>query len=164
MNEKLRNEIARKLHKMETNLEDSEKVLLRWMFIDKFIRCEVAVKKVITAYRKEKKGESEKGFERLNMNVIPKALDWAGYRFTKPELEALFSGSGQYIRCGTKSAKKLRDGAMHEHNENDIQEIADRFDELNEKMDAFLAHFRWSDAELKNKKKKGKVTEPAAVG
>lgn len=164
MNEKLRNEIARKLHKMETNLEDTEKVRTRWLFIDKFIRCEVAVKKVLTAYRKEKKGENVKGHEQLNMNIIPPALAWAGYSVSKAELEALFSGSGIYNKRGTKSAKKLRDGAMHEHNENDIQEIVDRFDELNDMMDAFLSYFRWTEAELAKKKTMKKaVKEVAAV-
>lgn len=164
MNEKLRNEIARKLYRMETNLTDSEKVRKRREFIDKFILCEVAVKKVMRAYREEKKSESAKGYERLNMGVIAKAVDWAGCSITKPELEALFSGSGQYTLRGSKSAKKLRDGMMHEHNENDIQEVVDRFEELNEKMDAFLDHFRWTEAELKTRKKKDKAAEPAAVG
>lgn len=164
MNEKLRNEIARKLYKMEVNLEDTESVRLRWLFIDKFIRCEVAVKKVMTAYKKAKKGDKDKGFERLDMRTIPAALDWAGFHFDKDELDELFSGSGQYNRCGTKSAKKLRDGTMHEHNENDIREIVERFDELNEMMDAFLDHFRWTEEELTKKKTTKKATkEPAAV-
>lgn len=164
MNEKLKNEIARKLYKMETNLADSEKVLLRWMFIDKFIRCEVACKKVLTAFHKEKKGEKDKGFERLDMRSIPKAMEWAGLDFSREELDELFSGSGKYNRCGTKSAKKLRDGAMHEHNENDIQEIADRFDELNAMMDAFLARFRWTEAEVQTKRMKRKLPAPALMG
>ncbi len=164
MNEKLRNEIARKLHKMEQNLADAEKVRLRWLFIDKFIRCEVAVKKVMTAYKKSRNGDKDKGFERLDMRTIPAALDWAGFNFQKEELDELFSGSGKFNRCGTKSAKKLRDGAMHEHNENDIQEIVDRFDELNEMMDAFLNHFRWTEEELTKKKTTKKASkEPAAV-
>lgn len=164
MKEKLRNEIARKLYRMDNNLADSEKVRKRWEFIDKFILCEVAVKKVMRAYREGKKGESAKGYERLNMGIISKAVDWAGYGITKPELEELFSGSGKYTLRGSKSAKKLRDGMMHEHNENDIQEVVDRFEELNEKMDAFLAHFRWTEAEMKTRKKKENAPEPAAVG
>jgi hypothetical protein len=163
MNEKLRNEIARKLHKMEQNLADAEKVRLRWLFIDKFIRCEVAVKKVMTAYKKSRNGDKDKGFERLDMRTIPAALDWAGFNFQKEELDELFSGSGKFNRCGTKSAKKLRDGAMHEHNENDIQEIVDRFDELNEMMDAFLNHFRWTEEEMAAKNKSKKTAKAPAV-
>ena len=163
MNEKLRNEIARKLHKMDTNLLDTEKVHLRWLFMDKFIRCEVAVKKVLTAYHKQK-GDKEKGFERLDMRSIPKALEWAGLDFSRAELDALFSGSGKFGKCGTKSAKKLRDGVTHEHNESDIQEIAKRFDELDAMMDEFLRRFRWTEEELKSKKKaKQAEKELAAV-
>lgn len=162
MNEKLKNEIARKLHKMEAELEDEERVRMRWQFVDKFIRCEVAVKKVMIAYREDKTGEKPKGFEQLNMHVIPAALAWAGFSFSKAELEELFSGSGRFKQRGSKSAKKLRDGALHEHNENDIQEIVDRYEELNNKMDAFLARFRWSEEELARKKKTAKKPDPAA--
>ncbi len=163
MNEKLRNEIARKLHKMDTNLLDTEKVHLRWLFMDKFIRCEVAVKKVLTAYHKSR-GDKDKGFERLDMRSIPKALEWAGFDISRAELDALFSGSGKFGKCGTKSAKKLRDGVTHEHNESDIREIAKRFDELDALMDEFLRRFRWTEDELKSKKKaKQAEKEPATV-
>jgi hypothetical protein len=162
MDDKLRNEIARKLYRMDTNLEDETSVRLRWMFMDKFIQCEVAVKKVMAAYKKEKKGakDKDKGFLRLDMSTIPAALKWAGITFNRDDLDGLFSGSGEYSKRGTKSAKKLRDGVTHEHNENDIQKILDRFEELNWLMDQFLDIFRWNDAEKKKYQKK-KKTEPA---
>lgn len=120
----------------------------------------MAVKKVLAAYHKHR-GDKEKGFERLDMRSIPNALEWAGYEFSRSELDALFSGSGKYGKCGTKSAKKLRDGVTHERNENDIREIAERFEELDAMMDAFLSHFRWTEEALKTKKKAQKAEAEA---
>jgi hypothetical protein len=141
MDKKLKKEIEKKLAMMEKNLTDREKVRMRREFVDQFVLCEVACKKVQRAYLKAEKKE-QKGYEKLHMGVIPKAMAWAGVDITRAELDELFYSRGSYCLRGTKSAKMLRDGAVHEHNEYDIQEISDRFEELTGKMDAFLNLFR----------------------
>lgn len=151
MDQKLKNEIEKKLGKMEANLENQEAVRLRWQFVDKFILCEVACKKVLTAYREDQKLEKPV-YEKLHMKHIPDAMAWAGLDFTRDELNAMFYTRDKYRIRGTKSAKLLRDGAMHEHNEQDIQEIVSRFDELNRMMDAFLDKFSQVQTEQAPKK------------
>lgn len=161
MDKKLKNEIAKKLNKMEQNLRDADKVRARWLFVDKFIRCEVACKRVLNAYHLQKGQEISLDQEKLDMKIIPAAMKWAELEFTKEELGALFGGKGSYAKRGCKSAKNLRNGAVHAHDENDIQEIVDRFEELDQMMDAFLSHFRQTEVELTKQKKTAK--EAAAV-
>ena len=151
MDKKLKNEIVKKLDKMEENLKDQEAVRLRWQFVDKFICCEVACKKILTAYREDQKLDKPV-YEKLHMKYIPDAMAWAEVPFTRDELNAMFYTKDKYRLRGTKSAKLLRDGAIHEHNENDIQEILDRFSELDAMMDAFLDRIRQAEAKIAQKK------------
>lgn len=164
MDQKLKNEIEKKLSKMKANLENQEAVWLRWQFVDKFILCEVACKMVMNAYHDAKNQKIALKDETLNMKVIPAAMKWAELDFTKEELDALFSGQGDYMKRGTKSAKLLRHGSMHEHNENDIQEIVDRFAELDAMMDDFLDRIHRAEEKIAQKKStKKKAKTPAAV-
>lgn len=158
MDQKLKNEIEKKLGKMEANLENQEAVRLRWQFVDKFILCEVACKKVLSAYRADQKLDKP-AYEKLNMKYIPDAMAWAGLDFTRDELNAMFYTRDKYRIRGTKSAKLLRDGAMHEHNEQDIQEIVSRFDEFNRMMDAFLDKFSQAQTEQKPKETKKRTSK-----
>ena len=164
MDQKLKNEIEKKLDKMEANLENQETVRLRWQFVDKFILCEVACKLVLQAYHKSEGNEVALKDEKLIMNSILAAMKWAKMDFTKEELEAMFSSQGKLKKRGSKSAKMLRHGSMHEHNEQDILEIVSRFDELDHMMDAFLDKFSQVQTEQKPKETKKRTSKGKSSG
>ena len=62
-------------------------------------------------------------------------LHYAGYTFKKDFLEKLF---GSETRVGKRSAKKLRDALTHKIGNSALNELQERYDELNEYMDEFL--------------------------
>ena len=117
---------------------------------------------MLQAYHKSEGKEVALKDEKLIMNSILAAMKWAKMDFAKEELEAMFSSQGEFKKRGSKSAKMLRHGSMHEHNEYDIQEILDRFAELDARMDDFLDRIRRAEEKTTQTKTAGKKTAKKA--
>jgi hypothetical protein len=77
------------------------------------------------------------------MTQVPYALEFAGYDFEKDLLTKLFCAEE---KIGNRSVKKLRDSLTHSMNDKAVNELSDRYEELNGYMDSFLGKIRTFDA------------------
>lgn len=77
------------------------------------------------------------------MKQAPHALAFAGYDFDKELLAKLF---GAEEKIGSRSVKKLRDSLTHSMNDKAVNELSDRYEEMNGYMDSFLNKIRTFDA------------------
>lgn len=114
---------------------------IRRAFLDKFTYCDVSCKAILEGYLKYKGTYNPAKFVDLNMKQIPAAMELFGLDVERNLLNSIFGGSGKYKKRGTKSAKKLRDGLVHAMNAADVNEIVDRYDELDSLMDRYLSIF-----------------------
>lgn len=105
------------------------------IFLERFILCEVGMKKALAAYYKSK-GE-ERSIEDINMPItdIRNALGYAGLEVEVDIINKMFKKNT--IR-GEKSVRDLRNAIAHELSVNDIQELVDRWTEI----DSLLADFQ----------------------
>ncbi len=104
-------------------------------FLSMFVLCEIACKSVIEQYKKAINETVELNSIKLDMRSIPPAFSLFQYEIEKHILSSIFGASK---KRGKKSAKKLRDGIVHNLSEEDIKEVMDRKEELLEHMNAFL--------------------------
>ena len=79
----------------------------------------------------------------VDMTQAPHALKYAGYDFDKNLLTHLF---GAEERIGCRTVKKLRDALTHSVNQEAIDELIDREEELHGYMDQFLSKIREFDS------------------
>ncbi|MCR5150246.1 MAG: hypothetical protein K6B52_03355 [Clostridiales bacterium] len=134
--------LARKrLEKALETITNEQVVDMRNLFIDKFTLCDIACKTILEGYLKYENKYNPKKYVDLSMKQIPSAIALYGLEIERHTLNEIFGGSGQYKKQGTKSAKKLRDGIVHAMNENDVNEMVERYDELMNKMTLFLSLF-----------------------
>lgn len=142
--------VEKVLMNKERCLNDREQTTRRYQFLDDFVLCEIVCKAVLALYKKNNKTYSSDKDLRLDMKEIPAALKYAGYNVDNDILSNIFAGSGNYRRRGTKSAKLLRNGIIHNLSETDVVEMCNRFEHLHNTMNAFLSHFRGSLQEQQN--------------
>ncbi len=139
---KLRNKAKAELERIEAVTADdnfSEKIN---KFKEKFGTCEM-VYKVILDDHQTKKGKKKTDRLLITMTQVPFALEYAGYDFEKEFLDKLF---GSEEKIGQRSVKKLRDSLTHSMNQNAINELIEREEELHGYMDQFLAKIREFDS------------------
>ena len=131
--------VVEKIEKCITLENNQEYLEIRRAFIDKFTLCDMSCKVVIEHYKKIKKRENEEIKLLLDMRVIPFAMQTCGYSFDRNLLNKVFGGSRSFIKKGSKSAKKLRDGIVHAMNEDDLKEMMARSEELFSAMNNYLS-------------------------
>jgi prephenate dehydrogenase len=130
----LRNKAKEELHRLQAIAENKEMKQMIDNFKEKFTMCEIVYKVILEDHQHNKTG-SQGTFLKIDMRQVPYALDYAGYTFEKDFLEKLF---GSETRVGKRSVKKLRDALTHKLPKSALNELQERYDELNELMDQFL--------------------------
>ena len=138
LREKARNELER-LEAVSTDDITSEKIRA---FLEKYKSCEIVYKVILIDHQQNKTGKRPERMQ-VKMTQVPFALDYAGYDFDKALLSQIF---GSEEKIGRRTAKKLRDSLTHSMNQNAIDELIDREEELHGYMDQFLEKIRVFDS------------------
>ncbi len=136
----LRNRAKNELERIERILKNEENKMLIENFKNTFLMCESTYKIILAEHQKYK----GKGKSRLiiSMSQAPYALEFAGYDFEKDLLTKLF---GAETRAGMKSVKKIRDSLTHKLDNNTVEELSTRKEELFGYMNEFLEKIRKFD-------------------
>lgn len=130
----LRNKAKLELIRLNDVIKDNNTKQLIDNFKDKFSVCEIVYKIILDDHQYNKTGKHpEKMY--LTMNQVPFALDYAGYNFEKLLLTKLF---GTNEKVGQRSVKSLRNALTHNLSQSSVDELKNRYNELNEYMDLFL--------------------------
>lgn len=138
----LRNRAKDELNRIETLMADKDKKRMIADFKEKFSICEIVYKVVLEDHQFNKTGQHIDRLQ-VTMKQVPHALAYAGYDFDKDLLTKLF---GAEEKIGSRSVKKLRDALTHSMNDKAVNELFDRYEELNGYMDSFLNKIRTFDA------------------
>lgn len=135
----LRNQTKDELIRLETINNDLETIALLDLFKNKFNICESVYKVVLSEHQKRKGRDYT--YLKLDMRQVPYALEFAGYSFDNELLNELF---GAKSNRGT-TVKKLRDAVTHGFNQDAIDEIQERQEELFSYMNCFLESIKTFD-------------------
>ncbi|SET62073.1 hypothetical protein [[Clostridium] polysaccharolyticum] len=138
----LRNRAKDELVRIETLIADKDKKRMIDDFKEKFSLCEIVYKVILEEHQFNKTGK-HLDYLKVTMTQVPHALTFAGYDFDKDLLTKLF---GAEEKIGSRSVKKLRDALTHSMNDKAVNELSDRYEELNGYMDSFLNKIRTFDA------------------
>ena len=120
---------------------DEQNFVKRTKFLDLFAMCDATCKVFLKKYCDIPTQEATELKWELSMKIIPSALATFDFDIERNLLSRIFSAEA---RAGRKSAKKLRNGLVHELNAEDMSEVAQRFESLIEDMEKFLAFFTYS--------------------
>lgn len=112
-------------------------------FNNRFEVCEIVYKVILGSYQYAKTGQRQNRLL-ISMKQVPHALNYAGYDFDRDLLSHLF---GSEEKVGIRTVKKLRDSLTHSANQNAINELIEREEELFGYMDHFLSKIRSFDGE-----------------
>lgn len=135
----IRNDIRKKIEEIHVVLQSPGVRETRDEFIEKYIICEMAYKIVLKKYLETNNMYDSDQHLNIQLQQVRAALQTAGYKPDHGLLERIFSGSKDYRKRGTKSAKILRNGIEHEMNVQDLKEVVNRKDELFKDMDSFIS-------------------------
>lgn len=138
----LRNRAKDELIRIEKLVADKDKKKLIDDFKEKFSICEIVYKVILEEHQFNKTGKHS-DYLKVTMTQVPHALMFAGYDFDKELLTKLF---GAEEKIGSRSVKKLRDSLTHSMNDKAVNELSDRYEEMNGYMDSFLNKIRTFDA------------------
>lgn len=138
----LRNRAKDELIRIEKLVADKDKKKLIDDFKEKFSICEIVYKVILEEHQFNKTGKHS-DYLKVTMKQAPHALAFAGYDFDKELLTKLF---GAEEKIGSRSVKKLRDSLTHSMNDKAVNELSDRYEEMNGYMDSFLNKIRTFDA------------------
>ena len=105
-------------------------------FLEKYFQCELVCVEMIKDYRTDKKDDDKD--IKIIVQTIKSAMNHIGIHVDDLLLNNLFSSNK---KSGQRSAKKLRDGIVHELSKEAIREVINRYYELNTYMDEFLLLF-----------------------
>ena len=105
-------------------------------FLEKYFQCELACVEMIKDYRTDKKDDDKE--IKIIVQTIKSSMNHIGINANDLLLNNLFSSNR---KSGQRSAKKLRDGIVHELSREAIREVINRYHELNTYMDEFLLLF-----------------------
>lgn len=139
----LRNKAKLEIERMETIFKDVETLQLLDGFKNKFNLCESAYKIILSEHQKSKGSVAELKRLKLDMRQVPFALNFAGYAFNTEHLNELFGGKSKINGC--KTVKNLRDSITHGINDECVDEIKERKEELFGYMDRFLQSIKTFD-------------------
>lgn len=106
-----------------TGLGMPEKFLLRFVFFE-------AVVRLIGHYYRERTGQKKKStsHESLNIDVVRRSFAHFGISVADERLGLLLDS--KRIKRKEKSARKLRDGLVHQWQADDVKEVTDRYKAL----------------------------------
>nr|WP_314496780.1 hypothetical protein [uncultured Peptostreptococcus sp.] len=138
----LRNRAKDELVRIENMIADKDKKKMIDDFKEKFSVCKIVYKVILEEHQYNKTGKHLDYFK-VTMTQVPYALEFAGYDFEKDLLTKLFCAEE---KIGNRSVKKLRDSLTYSMNDKDVNELSDRYEELNGYMDSFLGKIRTFDA------------------
>lgn len=135
---KLRRSIRRSVESKKNYLDKPNRENYRQIisaFLEKFILCEVGTKRAIQAYYIN--NGDIRDIEDVNMPLydIRIALSKAGFNVDSMSLEKMFKKNN---KRGEKSMRDLRNAIAHDLTANDIQELVDRWVEIQELLDSYL--------------------------
>ena len=137
----LRNRAKDELIRIEKLVADKDKKKLIDDFKEKFSICEIVYKVILEEHQFNKTGKHS-DYLKVTMKQAPHAFAFAGYDFDKELLTKLF---GAEEKIGSRSVKKLRDSLTHSMNDKAVNELSDRYEEMNGYMDSFLNKIRTFD-------------------
>lgn len=137
----LRNRAKAELTRLETIITNTQTTQRIEDFKAKFTRCEIVYKVILADHQQNKTGTVPDRMQ-VTMTQVPYALQYAGYHFQHELLKNLF---GAEEKIGERSVKKLRDALTHAMKQNAIDELEQRYEELNGYMDSFLDEIRTFD-------------------
>ena len=138
----LRNKAKTELERLEILFNNSEIKQKVDKLKDDFSKCEIVYKVILEDHQFNKYGTRPERMK-VTMSQVPFALSYAGYDFEKDLLTHLF---GSEEKIGIRSVKKLRDSLNHSLNQQAINELIEREDELYGYINAFLNKIRTFDA------------------
>lgn len=130
---KIRNKVKSELERLEKIQKDTVTMQLLDSFKNKYNICETVYKVALKEHQIGKKKKIN-SYLNVTMKQVPHALNYAGYTFDKALLSELFGSKSEK----GKTVKKLRDAVTHGINEDAVEEITQRKNELFEYMDEFL--------------------------
>ena len=108
-------------------------------FLLKYISVESFYKKLLVA---EKGNISAKNRKRLDVKIpeVKRVLDYFGVIYDEDLIVRIFgSNDKNYMDC---SIKKLRDRLVHNVNDHVLRVILERYEDMNNDLDAFMALFK----------------------
>ena len=135
----IQEKLIKKLQKLEEYIsayQENKDILVS--FIEKYIECEICYKALLLAYRTEKKQDIKESSLKINLADAKKIMVHFNYNIDENTLKCLFSSNE---KKNEMSAKKIRDNILHKLSEKAISEVIERFDELADYMNQFLALF-----------------------
>lgn len=133
--QKLFNKIAQNINSRRNFLRREGYKEAKDSFLEQYILCEVGLKTILQIYYKEH-GE-EKTVENIEMatTTIKAALKAAHLNIDDETVDKMFKARQ---KRGSRSARDLRNGIVHDLNVQDIQEVVNRKDELLTLINTFI--------------------------
>lgn len=127
---KRRKDAISDLFKLSPNFSCQGKV---GQFVDNYILCEVIAKRIQHYY----KVDTNKGSPSLHITTLKSSLEHFDAKYDEAKIYNVFMG-GTKKKGIKKSARQLRNGYLHELNENDKSEIEKRHVDLMQDLNYFL--------------------------
>ena len=136
---KLRRVIRRTVESKRNYLEKPERAgyrLIICTFLEKFVLCEAGTKRALSSYYRN--AGNPKNVEDMNMPLtdITAALDEAGFDVNAMQLDKMFKKNN---KRGEKSARDLRNAIVHDLTAEDIDELINRWQEIQATLDLYLS-------------------------
>lgn len=119
-----------------------EHFLLSYIFLEALVR-------LIGRYYRDRGRVAKKSVthETLNIVVVKRSLDYFHIWISEVQLHAVWDSTR--IKRGSKSARKLRDGLVHQWNLPDVEEVEERYDALISHLEQVLAMINKRVAQIK---------------
>ena len=136
---KLRRLIRRTVESKKNYLEKPERANYRLIistFLEKFVLCEAGTKRALSSYYRN--AGTPRDVEDINMPLpdITAALDEAGFDVSSMELDKMYKKNN---KRGEKSARDLRNAIVHDLTAEDIDELVNRWQEIQATLDRYLS-------------------------
>lgn len=135
---KLRRLIRRTIESKKNYLDKEHRANYRLIisqFLEKFTLCEAGTKRALAAYYKSEQQTKDVTDITMDISDIKRALTFAGFDTETLQIEKMFRKG--YPR-GSISVRDLRNGIIHDLRAEDIDELVDRWDDIQEIMDNYL--------------------------
>ena len=108
-------------------------------FLEKFVLCEVGTKKALSSYYQKNGNPKEVEDMTMSLTDIKKALEDAGFDISSMPLDEMYKKN---CNRGAKSARDLRNAIVHDLSAEDINELIDRWSDIEAVLDSYLGQLQ----------------------
>ena len=126
-----------KIHNINEYLAQDNHRAIKDRFLEKFMLCEIGYKELLKHYYKSRNKKFNEDDLKLSMQTIPKVLSHFRISIDMQTLKEIYSTANEFKKRGTKSARMLRNGIVHDLNVQDTGEVIDRQEHLFQVLDLF---------------------------